>query len=547
MTDERATASVADSPVIPALGIDGITTIMSLKELLKRSPQLRDLASLSPPEYSAWRRVLAALTYRVSGLDDVTLDVHAWRKKRDELWLAGQFSADQIDAYFAIHSDRWLLFSGPRPWLQVPELRAEADRKDIAELLPERPSGTNTATLFSPFHDGVSHPVPVWVALAAMLRSYGYAGGGRMGNRTLPNSRPNGSGYGAPLRAKVSHFPVADTLFHTLVASLVPPRSCRLLRDESDGSDDLAEWEAPASDPTGPRPTPRGIISLLTNNSQHAILLDPDDDGLVSGAWRTWRYAQKAESEAEGHDPFLAYRAETLPKGAGTRSVARYSMLSEPPKDSWRDLASLVPPHDADQRFAPPEVLREVRTIDNGRAHGTMRVAVASWHQEPGQQRDGDWNLSLTPDIHVALWNESTHDSPEPEAWRRGIDHWVRLAHDEASELRSALRRARCEAFNLGREDKAADLWAAAAETEFWTGAHRAFNEALSGAEGAQAYEVRASGAADVDGSAHHFLHSLVEELYDTVTTPHITARSARAIVSHRPRRSRHLTPKESS
>lgn len=540
---DRPAFSVADDPVLPVLYAQGDSEVIGIKTALLDAPGITDLANLSPPGYAMWRHLLTVFAYRVTGLDDLSLDLSEWRDRRDAVWNRGSFDGELVEGYFEEYADRWNLFDEKRPWLQVASLREEAERKSIAELLPDRPSGVNMGTLFSPFHDGVTRAVEPWVAVEAMLRVYGYAGSGRMGSRTLPGAKSNASGFGAPLRARVSHLPVAETLFHSLVASLVPPRKSLLLADGATTADDRAEWEADPADPAGARPAARGVISVLAHQAQHAVLLDPEmsdeDDVLVGGCWRTWRYARRLEDETEAH-PFLAYRDETDKQKS--RRVPRYSMLDANPRDAWRDVSALVPVPGADHRWNVPDVMAELSTLDGGRATGTMRIAVAAWHQHPGQQRDGDWNLSVTPDVHVALWSTESGEGEDPEQWRRGIDAWVRTAEAEWGELARSLRQARIRGLGLNRNDKTAGLWARQAENEYWAQAHRCFTVALEDPDMTPgSFEQMATGSAADRTSALGQLHRVVEALYDEVTVPHVTARAAEAIVRNRPRLASHV------
>jgi hypothetical protein len=349
------------------------------------------------------------------------------------------------------------------------------------------------------------------------------------GKRQLPGAAARKQGFGAPLRARVNHLPLGPTLFHSLVASLVPPVSLSLLDPEAA---DLAEWEADLADPAGSRPAATGIVSLLTAQAQHAILLVPapaaDGRTVVDKVYSSWRYRSNKSPDQSGSDPYLAYQTK-IEKGQA-RQVPKMSLLDSPVPDAWRSLPSLIPTAGGrvDARHAPPAVVSELSTLPAGQGASWIKVTVCAWSQEAGRQRDGDWDRSDTPDIHVALWTTPGEHDPQPEKWRAGIDTWVRACEDEFTLLQHRLRRARHQALNLDPTDKSAGVWASTVVHDFWAAAHDLFDAALENAANAEEY---AASAARARGEVRR----ITSRLYERATDGQMNSRTARHIIRNRP------------
>lgn len=522
------THHVDRDPTLAVTYLDGDVQIIGLRQLLVHAHLIADLSGLTPPGYAGWRRLLAVLAYRTSGLD-ATVSVTDWRRSRDEVWTRGCFDPTEVDAYFDQWGHRLDLFDTERPWLQVPEIATQAVSKPLSTILTDRPTGANAATLFSPFHDAINATTEVHKAIEAMLMVYGYAGGGRMGARTLPGGESQGHGYGAPLRARISHLPLGPSLFHTLVASLVAPVSVPL-RDPD--APDLAEWERDPADPTGSRPAATGIVSLFSGQAQHAILLVPTEiDGrtVVEKVHSTWRYQKNEGPDQAGSDPYLAY--QTKVEMGVARPVPKMSVLGFPIRDAWRSLPSLIPTASGgvDPVHKSPVIVSELATLPAD-DDSWMKVTVCAWSQEPGQQRDGDWDRSDTPDIHVALWTTADVYDPQPQKWRSGIDSWVHACEDEFALLQQRLRRARREAFELdAKKDKASiNLWAERVVNDYWADAYELFTHALVSAVNAEVYVADA-------GRARDKVRRITRRLYEQATDGQITSRTAKHIIRNRP------------
>ena len=526
-------------PILTVGDAEGGVHAVGLRELFLRAHEWTGLTGLTPPGQVAWHRLLTAIAYRVTGLD-THVGVDSWRESRNGAWVAGAFDPQRVADYFDRWHDRWDLFDRERPWMQVAALANECEVKPVAELFATRPSGENSETLFSPFHSGVggSRAAAIAAVVEAMLVTYGFSAGGRMGSRRLHGmTAPKASGFGGPLRARVQYLPLAANLFETLMASLVPPTT---LRFAESAVGDSAAWElAEEPDPHGVCPRPSGVLSLLTGQSQRAVLLRPNasNSNEVAEVWSSWRFLTKSPPSPDFDDPFMALHS--VPQ-KGTDSPAwtpRYAPTSGGLPTAWRDLPAILPVagRRLDRGYLPPAVVNEASWLP-GSDKTSLRVQVFQWSQEPRDARDHEWLMSTTPDIHAALWSEDA----EANHWRVGIATWVESATKEGDVLWQALFDARVAANRLDPEKKEADKklaeqWPRRALPWFWARAEAAF-EAAFGLD--PATETSRSGATfeEQSSQAQVLLREVAIGCYDQVTAGPMTSQGLVAVAQHRPR-----------
>ena len=494
---------------------------MGFRSLFVDAHRIAGIDAGGPAGTAALLRILTALTYRVTGLDDPSVPVEHWHRQRAEVLAAGAFDPARVGAYFDEWGYRFDLFDVQRPWRQEPRLAQECtNRAGLNTLLPERPSGNN-ATWFSPFHDGDPGDATISEAVAALLGQQFFGPLGRCSTRTLPGEKGKADfTYLGPLRARVSYHPAGPTLLHTLLAHLVPPVTMPFAQPPTV---DLAEWETPAlPDPRGPKPSPKGIVSLLANDSGHAVLLVPgtsdSGDTVAVDAYLSWRFKDKTAGNLVGYDPYLSYRTDS--------KRGRIAQMADAERHVWRDLPVLL----ADEPgtgFAPPAVMGSLAWLPTAVLR-QVRMAAHGFDQHGFQPSNLDWYSAVTPPVFDAI--AADPDDPTAHQFRTAIPAWVAAADQEAIVLSRAMYWALVHARNLSPKDKQAKAWQQAAAPRYWQAAYTAFDRALT-----DSGESGAAFAATVP-DARATLRRSVIDIYDQVSSAVTDARGISAVIKHRPR-----------
>ncbi|MBT2530139.1 type I-E CRISPR-associated protein Cse1/CasA [Streptomyces sp. ISL-99] len=374
--------SAADDPWIEVRTGQTYDSV-GLRNLLLRAHTFDDLAVPSPPAASALLRIAAAITARVTGLDDPDLSAAQWTALRRQRFGDGQFDPDTVHAYFDRH--HFSVFDPVRPWLQDPALREQCDRPaGINAFVPGRPAGNNLAW-FSPHNHHTATPVPTAQALQHLLihHFYGRAGAGTPRTVGATTSKYLSSG---PLRATVSFHPLGRTLHETLLAGLP-----KYLGDEQ-LLPDASPWED--LDPVDPLAAPHPVTwpgRLLTGRSRHAVLLLPGPDGTtVSDAYLTW---STQHPKLEATDPYLAYHIDADKPVERRRTVRR----ADADRAWWRELDTLLLAPDEHSTQRRPEIFDTLNDLPSP-LRSTLRIRVHGFDQDP-KTIDRQWYTARTPPL----------------------------------------------------------------------------------------------------------------------------------------------------
>ena len=508
---------------LPVTLTDGTVADVGLAEAFLRAHEIADLAGLNPPARAGLYRVLTALTYRITGLDDTSDSDDPWPRERVAALAKGHFDPAAVEAYFERWAHRFDLFDPDRPFLQDPALAAEcpAGPCGLTTILWERPGGQNAHTLFSPYHEANPGTATILEAVEALLAATYYGPSGRCQTRAHGGGKGSANfTYIGPLRSRVSYHPVGSTLFVTLLAHLVAPNTVDLPNPNRVA--DLPEWEWESLPPTsGAKPRPVGPVSLLTGNNGHAMLLVPSQGGGgVSDGYFSWRYALKDDAQPVGFDPYLSYRNE---KG---KVISRQADAG---REAWRDVAGILAAVTATPdpvTYQPPQVTTAMTTLPLPTL-ATIRMAALGYVQHGFQPVNEDWYASIAPArILTAL---SDHADPDAVAYRTAVPEWVSVADAEAQTLSGALHRAYTQGHNVDPTSDRAQAWSSAATTRFWVAAHRAFRDAFAAHPGGQAF-------ADAIPATKPALRRIVIDLYRDQTSSVRDGRAMAAVAKNQPR-----------
>ncbi|MDU0289569.1 type I-E CRISPR-associated protein Cse1/CasA [Saccharothrix longispora] len=448
---------------LPVLTARGEHDTLSLREVMLRAHELRDIAVPIPPAASAVLRVLYVLAARISALDTAPDSGKSedWLAHRRSVVTTGRFRLEAVNAYFDAHRDRWDLFSPTHPWMQDPQLLDQARQVGINRLDPTRPRD-NSPVWFKHTHHGHAPAIPTPEAILWLLTTHQYGPGGGGGTRTVTRREPDGSERtvsdqymsSGPLRAALTHYPLGRTLFETLVLGIPDPTAA------AEPGRDVAPWERDElPDPLGPPPPITSPAGLLLGRSRHALLLHPDHTGdFVVDARITWAFKQPHPPLA-GNDPYTIRERDQKDGWRDRRADADRAL--------WRDLDALLADSDHHTR---PDTVRSIQYNLPPAVRDNVRVRAHGVDQDR-QASDRQWFTATTPPLFAWLAEQDRN-------YARGAELLRTAAETVAGVLRSALsRQYRSLGIASAGPAKGDVPWVATAMTHYWPRAEDLFWE----------------------------------------------------------------------
>jgi CRISPR system Cascade subunit CasA len=444
---------------------------VGLQELFLDAHRIGALAVALPPAASGLMRVLYALTARLTGLHEAD-SKEEWEDRRYELLTdRRQFDADEVQAYFARHAHRFGLFDTERPWMQDPRLRVECPSSSgVNKLVMARPAGSNQV-FFGHFNDAEQVPLPAADAALHLLAQLYYGPSGQCTPRTVAGQR-FGNSFAGPLRKVLSYHPVGRSLFETLLLGLPYPRRWT---QEGGAQPDACVWERDElPDPLAVPERPAGLLSALTEQYRHAVLLTPEPDGLsVVDAHITWALRHNRPPH---EDPYLLW-------DEGKDGLKR-PREADADRALWRDLDALVieTRNDSGHR---PYVLSDLKGVLPQDVEEFVRVQSLGFDQD-GQTRDRTYFTGSTPPLFGLL---RLSDDPADRAVGMGLAEARDAAEKAAGRLEYALQTA-WRAYTLPFENdrpggtakdrkKRGGPWPSRALAAYWPAAEQRFWQAL--------------------------------------------------------------------
>lgn len=243
--------NLLDEPWIPVRLLDGTIADVGLLELLRRTTDIADLACELPTQSIAIQRLLLAVAYRVA----TPLDAHDWARQWDE-----GAPTEQMIEYLEQWRDRFYLFGGRFPFMQVADLRTEKDEEKTLDAVVACVPKEEKRLFSTRQGSGVAQLSPSdaarWLVHAQAYDPSGIRSG------AIGDSRVKG-GRGYPIGpAWCGHLGLVwlkgKDLDKTLVLNLIPADAAELRGVESSTEWGTCSWEDPE-----PESAVRGDYSLL--------------------------------------------------------------------------------------------------------------------------------------------------------------------------------------------------------------------------------------------------------------------------------------------
>lgn len=470
--------NLLDEPWIPVRLLDGTIADVGLLELLRRTTDIADLACELPTQSIAIQRLVLAVAYRVA----TPRDTRDWVRQ----WEDGA-PTEQMIEYLERWRDRFYLFGGRFPFMQVADLRTAKDSvSGLEKLIADVPNGEQ---FFTTRHGRALACIPPSEAARWLVHAQAYDPSGIRSGAVGDSQVKGGKGY--PIGPSWCGYLglvwlKGKDLDETLVLNLIPADAAGLRGVESSTEWGACSWEAAEPenavrgdysllDPSG---TPRdvSIPRLLTWHSRR-IRLVGDSSG-VTGVVLA-QGDKLAPQEMRLYEPQSLWRYST-PQSKKFKTDVYMPRKFEAGRALWRNLPGTLPTvttvqgvdKQPKQEFLPSATLSFHYQLDNALIEATypkvMRIQAVGVTYGPQEATFDDiYSDELT--LSVAVMRVEREDLSAE------IDRQVRLTEEVARDvgtLAANLARAAGESGDGagdGARDRAKELFFSAVDTDFRT------------------------------------------------------------------------------
>ena len=468
--------NLLDEPWIPVRLVDGTITDVGLLELLRRTTDIADLACELPTQSIAIQRLILAIAYRVA----TPRDARDWARQWDD-----GAPTEQMIEYLERWRDRFYLFGGRFPFMQVADLRTAKDAvSGLEKLIADVPNGEQ---FFTTRHGRALACIPPSEAARWLVHAQAYDPSGIRSGAVGDSQVKGGKGY--PIGpAWCGHLGLVwlkgQDLDETLVLNLIPASTAALRGVDSSTEWGACSWEVSEPeisvrgdysllDPAG---TPRelSIPRLLTWHSRR-IRLVGDSSG-VTGVVLA-QGDKLAPQEMRLYEPQSLWRYST-PQSKKFKTDVYMPRKFESGRALWRNLPGTLPTVTTVQgvdkqpkrEFLPSATLSFHYQLDNASIQTSypkvMRIQAVGVTSGPPESTFEDvYSDELT--LSVAVMRVEREDLSAE------IDRQVRLTEDVARDvgtLAANLARAAGESGDGagdGARDRAKELFFSAVDNDF--------------------------------------------------------------------------------
>lgn len=470
--------NLLDEPWIPVRLLDGTIADVGLLELLRRTTEIADLACELPTQSIAIQRLVLAIAYRVAP----PRDARDWVRQWDE-----GAPTEQMIEYLERWRDRFYLFGGRFPFMQVADLRTAKDVvSGLEKLIADVPNGEQ---FFTTRHGCALACIPPSEAARWLVHAQAYDPSGIRSGAVGDSQVKGGKGY--PIGPSwCGHLGLVwlkgKDLDETLVLNLVPTDAAQLRGVESSTEWGACSWEVSEAesavrgdysllDPSG---TPRDISipRLLTWHSRRVRLVGNREG--VTGVVLA-QGDKLAPQQMHRYEPQSLWRYST-PQSKKFKQDVYMPRKYEAGRALWRNLPGTLPTvttvqgvdKQPKQEFLPSATLSFHYQLDNASIQTTypkvMRIQAVGVTYGPQEATFEDiYSDELT--LSVAVMRVE-HEDLSAE-----IDRQVRLTEEIARHVgnfAANLVRAAGESGDGagdGARDRAKELFFSAVDTDFRT------------------------------------------------------------------------------
>ncbi|MDE0115188.1 MAG: type I-E CRISPR-associated protein Cse1/CasA [bacterium] len=413
---------------------------VSLSDAFTEAHELPGWPDGEPGFAAVLLRLMAVIAYRVTGLDDETLDRVQFAERQKQLLDEGRMSPDRVRSYLTQHHDRFWLLNPPAglpPFAQDPSLAA-VDPHPFSKAVPSWASGNNPA--LGPHADCDASPAAV--AARQLLIQRSYAAGGLPHKHPHPLHGKDGQFVAGPLRNTMSLHPVGRTLATTLAGHLVPLRS--------DGTRfGKPFWETPPpANPVAAHTGVPGLLDQIAGRHDKTMLLE---SGTGNAPRFVIRVGPGVARDVLHRDPYLLVDSEFAPRKPRTGRAF------------WREAESLLAQDDQGKQELSAYILDWAREGPAAAIYDPFSWTAVS--HNCNKDKNLAWVASTSPDL-LNLF--------EPVAALR-VRGFLTLASEAEGKMIKQIAKVRHAADLMPSKAKSKQAVCAPARAEFWRRAERDF------------------------------------------------------------------------
>ena len=470
--------NLLDEPWIPVRLVDGTIADVGLLELLRRTTDIADLACELPTQSIAIQRLILAIAYRVATPHDTRDWVRQWEDGAP---------TEQMIEYLERWRDRFYLFGGRFPFMQVADLRTAKDAvSGLEKLIADVPNGEQ---FFTTRHGRALACIPPSEAARWLVHAQAYDPSGIRSGAVGDSQVKGGKGFpiGPAWCGQLGLVWLkGKDLDETLVLNLIPAATAELR-----GVDSSTEWGACSWEVSEPETSVRGDYSLLDPAGTPKELSIPrlltwhsrrirlvGDSSGVTGVVLA-QGDKLAPQEMRLYEPQSLWRYST-PQSKKFKTDVYMPRKFEAGRALWRNLPGTLPTvttvqgvdKQPKQEFLPSATLSFHYQLDNASIQTTypkvMRIQAVGVTYGPQESTFEDiYSDELT--LSVAVMRVEREDLSAE------IDRQVRLTEEVARDvgtLAANLARAAGESGDGagdGARDRAKELFFSAVDSDFRT------------------------------------------------------------------------------
>lgn len=360
--------NLLDEPWVPVRLLDGTITEVGLLELLQRSTDIADLACELPTQNIAIQRLVLAVAYRVA----TPLDAEEWLEQLEE----GAPIEQMID-YLEKWRERFYLFGGQYPFMQVADLRTPKDTvSGLEKVIADVPNGEQ---FFTTRNGKALERISAAEAARWVVHTQAYDPSGIRSGAVGDREMKGGKGYpiGPAWCGQLGLVWLKGKNFNeTLLLNLVPADAGDLKGVPVTTEWDWCTWEVstPETSARGnysrldPKGTPRdlSIPRLLTWHSRRIKLIG-DPSGVTSVVLA--QGDKLAPQQMQRYEPQSLWRY-SLPQSRNLTQDVYMPSKFKVGRALWRDLPGTLP------------VCEMIQGADKQPKREFLQSAVLSFHAE---------------------------------------------------------------------------------------------------------------------------------------------------------------------
>lgn len=251
---------------IPCIMPDGSPKEFSIRNVISKAHEIKEIFDPSPLITAALHRLLLAILYRIyepKNLND-------WKK----LWGKKEWNMQKAEEYFSKWEDMFDLFDKDYPFMQVNDFKTKSPTP-IKKLALEFSTGSSTGTLFDHSYDKDMSFIPVQIIGKWIVATQAFSPHETKGKETQTED--------SPWSRSAIAFIDGNSLFETLALNLLSltEYSFTVENERQNSKDDTPFWEKKEGIKPLKNVVPKGINEYMSWISRQIKVIPVSENGAV--------------------------------------------------------------------------------------------------------------------------------------------------------------------------------------------------------------------------------------------------------------------------